>query len=67
MAQLDRLLSVMISNRADSLVIKEGEAAVLVVEGNSRPVTKPLAGAQVVALLKEIATPAAASSSSTPS
>jgi twitching motility protein PilT len=60
MAQLDRLLSVMISNRADSLVIKEGEAAVLLVEGNPRPVTKPLSAAQVVALLKEIATPAAA-------
>ena len=33
MAQLDRLLSVMISNRADSLSLKEGEAASLMVEG----------------------------------
>ena len=62
MAQLDRLLSVMVSNRADSLVIKEGDAAVLMVEGQSRPVTKPLGGAQVISLLKEIAPPAAAQS-----
>jgi twitching motility protein PilT len=60
MAQLDRLLSVMISNRADSLSLKEGEAAELMVEGQPRPVTKPLTGAQVVALLREIASPQAA-------
>lgn len=60
MPQLDRLLSVMVSNRADSLVIKEGEAAVLMVEGQSRPVTKALSGAQVVNLIKEIAPAAAA-------
>jgi twitching motility protein PilT len=60
MAQLDRLLSVMISNRADSLSLKEGEAAALIVEGQPRPVTKPLTGAQVIALLKEIASPQAA-------
>jgi twitching motility protein PilT len=60
MAQLDRLLSVMISNRADSLELREGEAAALMVDGKPRPVTKPLTGPQVVALLKEIATPQAA-------
>ncbi len=60
MAQLDRLLSVMISNRADALVLREGEAAVLEKEGQPRPVTKPLTAAQVIALLKEIATPQAA-------
>jgi len=60
MAQLDRLLSVMISNRADSLVLKEGEAAALIVEGQTRPVTKPLTAPQMIALLKEIATPQAA-------
>jgi twitching motility protein PilT len=60
MAQLDRLLSVMVSNRADSLVIKEGDAAVLMIEGQPRPVTKPLTLEKVVALIKEIATPAAA-------
>jgi len=62
MAQLDRLLSVMVSNRAESLVIKEGEAAVLLVDGQSRPVTKALSGAQVIKLLKEIAPHAAAQS-----
>ncbi len=60
MAQLDRLLTVMISNRADTLLLREGTAAALVVEGQERPVTKPLTGAQMVALIKEIATPAAA-------
>ena len=60
MAQLDRLLSVMISNRADTLVLKEGDAAVLMVEGQARPVTKPLTAPQVIALLREIAPPQAA-------
>ncbi len=60
MAQLDRLLSVMISNRADSLVLREGEAAVLVIDGQERPVTKALTGPQMVSLTKEIAPPAAA-------
>jgi twitching motility protein PilT len=55
MAQLDRLLSVMISNRADSLNLKEGEPASLMKDGNPRPVTKALTGPQIVALLKEIA------------
>ena len=59
MAQLDRLLSVMISNRADSLILREGEAATLMVEGKPRPVTKPLAAPQMIALIKEIATPQA--------
>ena len=58
MAQLDRLLSVMISNRADQLLLREDEAASLTVDGAERPVTKPLAGSQVVALLREIAAPA---------
>jgi hypothetical protein len=40
MAQLDRLLSVMISNRADELVLTEGLAAVLLVESQERPVTR---------------------------
>ncbi len=59
MAQLDRLLSVMISNRADSLILREGEAATLIVEGKPRPVTKPLTAPQMIALIKEIATPQA--------
>ena len=55
MAQLDRLLSVMVSNRADELVLAEGAAAVLLVGSQERPVTKPLSAAQIVALLREIA------------
>ncbi len=62
MAQLDRLLSVMISNRADELIIKEGHAATLMVDGQERPVTKALTGPQIVALLKEIAPPPSAQS-----
>jgi twitching motility protein PilT len=60
MAQLDRLLSVMISNRADELILKEDEAASLRVGDQERPITKPLGGPQVVALLREIAPPVAA-------
>jgi twitching motility protein PilT len=56
MAQLDRLLSVMVSNRANALVLNEGDVAQLDVPGGSRPVTKqPLTSQQVVALLREIA------------
>ena len=60
MAQLDRLLSVMISNRADELLLKEGQPATLMVEGQERPVTKALTALQIVALLKEIAPPQSA-------
>jgi twitching motility protein PilT len=60
MAQLDRLLSVMISNRADELVMHEGEPAVLIIASQERPVTKALSAAQIVALLKEIAPTASA-------
>ena len=56
MPQLDRLLSVMVSNRANALLLNEGEVAQLDVTGGSRPVTKqPLTAQQVVMLLKEIA------------
>ncbi|MEX2180833.1 MAG: type IV pilus twitching motility protein PilT [Gemmatimonadaceae bacterium] len=60
MAQLDRLLSVMISNRADELLLKEDQPATLLVGGQERPVTKALTAAQIVALLKEIAPPQSA-------
>jgi twitching motility protein PilT len=60
MAQLDRLLSVMVSNRADELLLKEGQPATLMVEGQERPVTKALGAPQIIALLKEIAPPASA-------
>jgi twitching motility protein PilT len=60
MAQLDKLLNVMISNRADELLLREDEGTILKVDNVEKPVTKVLTGAQVVALLKEVATPAAA-------
>jgi twitching motility protein PilT len=63
MAQLDRLLSVMVSQRATALRLDESELAELEIGGASRPVTKtPLTGAQVVALLREIAPADAAAS-----
>ena len=56
MAQLDRLLSVMVSQRATALRLDESGVAELEIGGASRPVTKtPLTGPQVVALLREIA------------
>ncbi len=62
MAQLDRLLSVMVSNRANALLLNEGDVAQLEVPGGVRPVTKqPLTSQQVVSLLREIAPSDAAS------
>jgi len=56
MAQLDRLLAVMISNRAEALTLDEGDLAKLELDGGARAVTKsPLTPQQVVGLLKEIA------------
>src|SRR5882672_2547967 len=60
MAQLDRLLNSMISNRADELLLREDEGASLMVDGAEKPVTKSLTGAQVLGLLKEVASPQAA-------
>ncbi|MFL5606388.1 MAG: type IV pilus twitching motility protein PilT [Gemmatimonadaceae bacterium] len=56
MAQLDRLLSLMVSQRATALKLYESELAEFEIAGASRPMTKtPLLGQQVVALLREIA------------
>src|SRR2546423_7449969 len=56
MAQLDRLLTVMISNREEALALDEGEHAKLELSGGARAVTKsPLTAGQIVGLLKEIA------------
>jgi twitching motility protein PilT len=56
MAQLDRLLSVMVSQRASALRLDESQLAELDIAGVRRPVTKtPLTGPQVVALLREVA------------
>ncbi|GAC1650397.1 MAG: hypothetical protein NVS4B3_09110 [Gemmatimonadaceae bacterium] len=61
MPQLDRLLSVLVSNHAESLLLREGEVAQLDLRGVARPITKqPLTGAQLVGLLREIAPSAAA-------
>ena len=56
MAQLDRLLSVMVSNRADLLVLTENDVAKLQKGSSYHPVTKQtLTAPQLVALLREIA------------
>lgn len=56
MAQLDRLLSAMITNRADAILLAENDVARMLVQGEERPVTKsPLTVAQIVALLREVA------------
>ncbi|MEX2179349.1 MAG: PilT/PilU family type 4a pilus ATPase [Gemmatimonadaceae bacterium] len=56
MAQFDRLLAAMVSNKADSLVLEDGELVKVEVGGQLRPLTKtPLSGPQIVALLKEVA------------
>ena len=58
MPQLDRLLSVMVSNRADSLRLVENELASLVKDGAAVPLTKQALGAtQLLGLLREIAPP----------
>ena len=58
MPQLDRLLSVMVSNRAESLHLVENELASLVKDGAAVPLTKQTLGAtQLLGLLREIAPP----------
>jgi len=59
MPQLDRFLSVMVGNKADAIVLIEGDLALLQKEGAPRAITKqPLSAAQLMMLLKEIAPPA---------
>ncbi len=61
MAQLDRFLSVMIANGADSIQLTEREVATLQKDGAPRPITKqPLTAQQLLLLLREIAPPDAA-------
>jgi twitching motility protein PilT len=61
MPQLDRLLSVMVSNRAESLRLVENELASLVKDGSTVPLTRQVLGAtQLLGLLREIAPPDAA-------
>jgi twitching motility protein PilT len=56
MAQFDRLLAAMVSNKADSLVLEDGDLVKVEVAGQMRPLTKAaLTGPQIIALVKEIA------------
>jgi twitching motility protein PilT len=56
MPQLDRLLSVMVSQRATALKLHESELAELEIGGAPRPMTKTaLTSQQIVALLREVA------------
>src|ERR1700733_5971212 len=58
MAQLDRFLSVMVANGADSINLTEHEVATLQKDGAPRPITKqPLTAQQLLLLLREIAPP----------
>ena len=56
MAQFDRLLAAMVSNKADSLVLEDGDLIKVEIAGQMRPLTKaPITGPQIVALFKEVA------------
>jgi len=56
MAQLDRFLSVLVSNKATSLIMAEGDLATLMIKDSPRTVMKqPLTSAQILTLVREIA------------
>jgi hypothetical protein len=56
MAQLDRFLSVMVANNAESILLIESDVATLQKDGVARPITRqPLTAQQLLALLREIA------------
>jgi twitching motility protein PilT len=56
MPQFDRLLAAMVSNKADSLVLEDGDLVKVEVAGQMRPLTKAaLTGPQIIALVKEVA------------
>ena len=60
MAQLDRFLSVLVTNHATALQLQSDDVAKLEIAGVPRPITKqPFTSAQVLGLLREIATPEA--------
>src|SRR5580658_10425825 len=61
MAQLDRFLSVMLANSAESILLVESDVATLQKDGVPRPITRqPLTAQQLLALLREIAPESAA-------
>jgi twitching motility protein PilT len=56
MAQLDRFLNLLVSNKATALNLSEGEVATLTIKDSARPVMKqPLTSAQILTLVREIA------------
>jgi len=58
MAQLDRFLNLLVSNKATALNLAEGEVATLTIKDSARSVMKqPLTSAQILTLVREI-TPA---------
>jgi twitching motility protein PilT len=61
MAQLDRFLAVLVTNHGTALRLVTDDVATLEIGGAPRPITKqPFTTAQVLTLLREIATPEAA-------
>ncbi len=62
MARLDRLIQVMQEQRAEALQLAVGKPASLMYNGSLRPITRePLSDAQIQGLVREIASPEAAS------
>jgi twitching motility protein PilT len=58
MAQLDRLLAVLVSRRGDSIRLVQDEPAVLLTGADSQALTKaPLTPAQVLTIVREVAPP----------
>ena len=56
MAQLDRLLSALVSTRSEALVLPEGDVATLVTAGSSRALMRePLTSAQIRTMMREVA------------
>jgi twitching motility protein PilT len=61
-ARLDRLIQVLHEQRADALQLAPGEPASLVGDGTRRPLTRePLTDVQILALVREVASPDLAS------
>ncbi|HEX9310939.1 MAG TPA: type IV pilus twitching motility protein PilT [Gemmatimonadaceae bacterium] len=58
MAQLDRFLNLLVTNKATALVLSEGDVATVTIKDSPRPVMKqPLTSAQILTLIREIAPP----------
>jgi twitching motility protein PilT len=56
MAQIDRFLNLLVSNKATALHLAEGDVAALMIKDSARPVMKqPLTNAQILTLVREIA------------